>query len=65
MRAGIFFLRWPASLAIVRLRSLREHVRGGLRRVESGLLEISLVKNGELDISSRLAVTVHWRDARM
>jgi hypothetical protein len=61
----IFFLRRPAPFAIVQLHSTREHVRGGLRRVESGLLEIRPLNIGELNVSSRLAVTVHWQDARM
>jgi hypothetical protein len=35
------------------------------RRVESGLVEISLANEGELDISSRLAVEVRWSNARL
>ena len=36
-----------------------------MRRVEAGLVEINLVNEGELDISSRLAVEVRWSDARL
>ncbi len=57
--------RWPTLDAMLQLRSPREHVRAGSRRAESGLVEISLVNDGELDVSSRLAVTVHWQDARL
>ena len=35
------------------------------RRIEAGLMEISLVNEGELDISSRLAVEVRWSNARL
>jgi hypothetical protein len=56
--------RWPTLSAIVASRSPRESVRVELRRVESGLVEIILVNDGELDISSRLAVVVRWQDAR-
>jgi hypothetical protein len=46
--------RWPTLAAIVALRSPRESFRAEPRRVEPGLVEISLVNDGELDISSRL-----------
>jgi hypothetical protein len=52
--------RWPTLSAIVALRSPHESVRAESRRVEPGLVEISLANNGELDISSRLAVEVRW-----
>ena len=52
--------RWPTLSAMVALRSPHESVRAESRRVEPGLMEISLVNNGELDISSRLAVEVRW-----
>lgn len=65
MEGDILNWRWPTLDAMLQLRSPREHVRAASRRVESGLLEISLVNDGELDISSRLAVTVHWQDARL
>jgi hypothetical protein len=41
-------------------RAPRKSFRAASRRVESGLVEISLENNGELDISSRLAVEVRW-----
>ena len=40
-------------------------MRAQLRRVEAGLVEISLVNDGELDISSRLAVEIRWQDGRL
>jgi len=43
----------------------RERFHAVARRVESGLVEISLVNDGELDISSRLAVEARWSDARL
>jgi hypothetical protein len=42
------------------LRSPRESLRADSRRVEPGLTEISVVNDGELDISSRLEVEVRW-----
>jgi uncharacterized protein DUF3142 len=52
--------RWPTLSAIVALRFPKESVQVQSRRIEPGLIEISLVNNGELDISSRLAVEVRW-----
>lgn len=60
-----FCWRWPRLGAIVGSRSPRESLRVERRRVEAGLTEISLVNEGELDISSRLAVEVRWTDARL
>jgi hypothetical protein len=57
--------RWPTLGAIVALRLPHESVRAQSRRVETGLVQISLVNDGELDISSRLAVGIHWQDARL
>lgn len=57
--------RWPTLGAIVGSRSLRESFRSEWRRVEPGLVEISLVNNGELDISSRLAIELRWQNARL
>jgi hypothetical protein len=57
--------RWPTLGAIVAGHSPRESVRVESRRVESGLVEISLVNDGELDISSRLAVEVRWQNDRL
>jgi hypothetical protein len=56
----IFNWRWPTLSAMVAARSPTESFRAESRRVEVGLMEISLVNNGELDISSRLAVEVRW-----
>ena len=57
--------RWPTLNAMITARVLRESFRADARRVEPGLVEISLVNNGDLDISSRLALEVHWSDARL
>jgi len=57
--------RWPTLHAIVAARELTERIRLVTRRVESGLVEISLANEGELDCSSRLAVAVRWHDARL
>ena len=57
--------RWPTLAPIVQMQMPHERVRTQLRRVEAGLVEISLVNNGELDISSRLAVEIRWQDARL
>ena len=57
--------RWPTLGAIVAGREPRESFHAVARRVEAGLVEISLVNDGELDISSRLAIEVRWSDARL
>ncbi len=60
-----FNWRWPTLDAILGARIPREVLRVHSRRVESGLVEISLANEGELDISSRLAVEVRWGKARL
>jgi hypothetical protein len=60
-----FNWRWPTLRAILDSRSPRESLRAAPRRVESGLMEISLENDGELDISSRLAIEVRWQNARL
>ncbi len=57
--------RWPTLDAIMQMRRPQERFRAETRRVEAGLYEISLVNEGELDISSRLAVDVQWQGARL
>jgi hypothetical protein len=57
--------RWPTLAAIVARREPHESFHATARRVEAGLVEISLMNDGELDISSRLAVEVRWSDARL
>jgi hypothetical protein len=56
--------RWPTLSAIVAERCPRESFRVETRRVEPGLVGISLINDGELDISSRLTIQVRWRNAR-
>jgi hypothetical protein len=58
-------LRWPTLAAIMAGRSPRENARVESRRVEAGLVEISLANRGELDLSSRLAIEVRWQNARL
>ena len=57
--------RWPTLDAIVAERFPRESFRVESRRVEPGLVGISLVNDGELDISSRLTIRVRWLNARL
>jgi hypothetical protein len=57
--------RWPTLAAMLAARAPRESLRTSVRRVEPGLVEISLVNNGDLDIPSRLALEVRWSDARL
>lgn len=58
-------LRWPTLAAMMAGRAPREHVHAAARRVEAGLVEICLVNDGELDLSSRLAVEATWSNARL
>lgn len=60
-----FNWRWPTLGAILDSRVPLEKFSSRTRRVEAGLVEITLVNSGELDISSRLAVEVRWRNARL
>jgi len=55
-----FNWHWPTLGAIVASRLPRESFRGEARQVETGLVEINLVNDGELDLSSRLVVEVRW-----
>ncbi len=55
-----FNWHWPTLGAIVASRLPRESFRGEARQVEKGLVEINLVNDGELDLSSRLVVEVRW-----
>jgi hypothetical protein len=55
-----FNWHWPTLGAIVGSRFPRESLRGEARQIETGLVEINLVNDGELDLSSRLVVEVRW-----
>ncbi|MEO7298087.1 MAG: DUF3142 domain-containing protein [Verrucomicrobiota bacterium] len=57
--------RWPTLAAMLAARSPKESFRAETRRVEPGLVEINLVNDGDLDISSRLVIEVHWPNARL
>jgi hypothetical protein len=61
----VFNWRWPTFEAIVQMRIPRKSVRVDSHRVEPGLTEISLVNDGEVDISSRVAVQTRWTGARL
>jgi len=64
-RVDNFNWRWPTLGAMLAARVPQEVLRVSARRVEPGLVEISLANAGELDISSRLAVDVRWSQARL
>jgi hypothetical protein len=57
--------RWPTLNAILQARIPRKSVRVEAHRVEAGLAEVRLVNDGELDISSRLAVKARWSGVRL
>lgn len=57
--------RWPTFSAIVASRIPSGRVRVESRRVESALVEISVLNEGELDISSRIAIDARWQGARL
>ena len=57
--------RWPTLGAIVAGSEPGESFHAVARRAEAGLVEVSLVNDGELDISSQLAINVRWSDARL
>jgi len=57
--------RWPTLAAIMARREPCENFRAVARRVEPGLVEISLDNIGDLDITSRLALSVRWSDAHV
>jgi hypothetical protein len=57
--------RWPTFSAIIQSRIPRKSVRAEAHRVEPGLTEFSLVNDGELDISSRLAIQTRWQGTRL
>jgi hypothetical protein len=57
--------QWPTLSAVMAGRSPRKSLRVESRRPEPGLVEISLVDDGEADLSSRPAVEVRWQNARL
>lgn len=58
-----FNWHWPTLGAIVASRFPKESIRGEARRIETGLVNINLVNDGDLDLSSRLVVEVRWSRA--
>jgi hypothetical protein len=65
VEGDIFNWRWSTFSAILQLRIPRKSVRVESHRVEPGLTELSLVNDGEIDISSRLAIQIRWQGARL
>jgi hypothetical protein len=59
-----FNWRWKTLAATMHGRLPQRHFRVNSRRVEAGLVDIYLVNEGELDISSRLAIKVRWQGTR-
>ena len=57
--------RWPTLAALLDGRSPRASLRAITRRVEPGLIEVSLANDGELDSATRLTVAARWRAARL
>jgi hypothetical protein len=58
-------LHWPTVAAMMAGRSPREQAQAKGRRTEPGLVEISLVNDGELDLTSPVTVAIRWADARL
>lgn len=58
-------LRWPTLTAMMAGRPPREAIHATVRRVKPGLVEISLANDGELDLSSQIAVEARWQNARL
>lgn len=52
--------RWQTLSDIVHSRPLCKSVRAVSRRIDAGLVEISIVNEGGLDVSSRLVVAARW-----
>jgi hypothetical protein len=57
--------RWPTLSAVMAGRAPRQSLRTELRRPESGLIEISLLNDGESDLADRPVIEVRWRDGRL
>ena len=57
--------RWPTLGAIVAARVPSEKFSAVAQPVEPGLMEISLINDGELDISSRLVIDLRWSEGRL
>jgi len=58
-------LHWPTVAAMMAGRSPREQEQAEARRTEPGLVEISLVNDGELDLTPPVRVAIRWADARL
>jgi hypothetical protein len=52
--------RWPTLAAVMAGRQPKESFRAEPRRAETGLVEVQLVNDGDLDVTSRCAVEVRW-----
>ncbi|EEF61971.1 DUF3142 domain-containing protein [Pedosphaera parvula] len=56
---------WPTLKAVMAGRQPRESSRVEAKRPEPGLVEISLVNDGEVDLSSRPVIEIRWHHARL
>jgi Protein of unknown function (DUF3142) len=56
---------WPTLQAVMAGRAPRESSRVVATRPEPGLVEISLVNDGEADLSSWPVIQVRWQNARL
>jgi len=63
--ADRFNWRWQTLGAILAGRLPQEKVRAAAQRAGTGLVEVLLINEGDLDISSPLAVEVRWSNARL
>jgi hypothetical protein len=57
--------RWPTLNALLTGHLPQEKNRAVARKTEPGLMEISLINEGELDLSTPAAIVVVWTDARL
>jgi hypothetical protein len=58
-------LRWPTVAAMMAGQPPQPHTQAVAVRTSSGLTEIHLVNDGELDLTGPVGVAVHWADARL
>jgi len=57
--------RWPTLNALLTGHLPQEKIRAVARKTEPGLVEISVLNDGELDLSVPAAIVVIWTDARL
>jgi Protein of unknown function (DUF3142) len=59
-RDDVLNFRWPTLAAVMAGRLPKEGFRAEARQVESGLVEIALVNDGQLDVVSRCEIETRW-----